>query len=237
VEIRNVWNGNGARARWNGKAELKQVVLATDPDVLCFLEGKTNAENLLRLPHFREWAEESKFRQVNCYWSLKDDLKGFGNEGLILFTKIPCEVKYGLGVEDLDKQARVMTAEFSDCIMLFTYNPQGGFTEESLAFRSRWETALADHIKKVSLHALVKQKKMIWAGDLNVNPTAADWSKRAFDRIQHRIPKGTIPTGCRNVDQKVYRELIHCMDGVNVAELSAPASRAKSISRRTSGNG
>ena len=218
VETVIVWNGNGARARWNGKAELKQVVQATDPDALCFLESKTNAENLLRLPHFREWTVESKFRQVYCYWSSKDDAKGFGNEGLIFFSKIPCEVTYGIGDEELDKQARAITAEFSDCIMLFTYNPQGGFTSESLAYRTRWEAALLKYISKISLSAISRSKKMIWAGDLNVNPTAADWSRRAFDRIQHRIPKGTVPAGCRDIDQKVYRDLIHAMNGVNVAE-------------------
>ena len=218
VETVIVWNGNGARARWADKAELKQVVRSADPDVLCFLEGKTNAENLLRLPHFREWISAAQYRQVNCYWSLKDDKKGFGNEGIILFSKLPCEVKYGIGNEDLDKQARAITVEFADCIMLFTYNPQGGFTQESLAFRTRWEAALQSYIRSVSLDAMVKQKRMIWAGDLNVNPTDADWSMRAFDRIKHRIPKGTAPVGCREVDQKAYCDLKHSMNGVNVAE-------------------
>ena len=99
VETVVVWNGNGARARWADKAELKQIFQAVDPDVLCFLESKTDAENLAKLPHFRDWASRSQLRQINCYWSSKDDKKGFGNEGIILFSKIPCEVKYGIGNE------------------------------------------------------------------------------------------------------------------------------------------
>ena len=217
VETVVVWNGNGARARWADKAELKQVVQATDPDVLCFLEGKTDSENLVKLPLFRDWVSKSQLRQIDCYWSTKDGKKSFGNEGIILFSKVPCTVTYGLGNEELDKQARVMTAEFSDCVMLFTYNPQGGFSKESLAFRTKWEAALLEYIQKVSLEALIKQKKLIWAGDLNVNPTVADWSRRAFDRIKNRIPEGTDPAGCREEDQKVYREMVQRMDGVNVA--------------------
>ena len=58
-----------------------------------------------------------------------------------------------------------MTAEFSDCIILFTYNPQGGFSEQSASVREKWEATLLEHIQKVSLDALIKQKKMIWAGD------------------------------------------------------------------------
>ena len=218
VETVVVWNGNGARARWADKAELKQVFKATDPDVLCFLEGKTDSENLVKLPLFREWATKSKLSQINCYWSTKDGKKGFGNEGIILFSKVPCVVKYGLGDKELDAQARVMTAEFSDCIMLFTYNPQGGFSEQSLAFRSKWEAALQKYIQSVSLDALVKQKKMIWGGDLNVNPEDSDWSMKAFDRIRNRIPKGTLPAGCRKEDQKAYREMVQMMGGVNLAE-------------------
>ena len=147
VETVVVWNGNGARARWNGKAELKQVVQAVDPDVLCFLEGKTDAENLLQLGKFREWATEAKYHQVNCYWSWKQDKKAHGNEGVILFSKVPCEVTYGFGNSEMDNQARALTAEFSDCIILFTYNPQGGFVEESLTYRAKWEEALISYIR------------------------------------------------------------------------------------------
>ena len=41
-----VWNGNGVRARWGKeKNELKEITHATNPDVLCFLEAKTNVDN------------------------------------------------------------------------------------------------------------------------------------------------------------------------------------------------
>lgn len=102
--------------------------------------------------------------------------------------------------------------------MLFAYNPQGGFTEESQAYRKKWEEALALYITKLKIHAIVKQKKLIWAGDFNVNPTKADWSNRAFDRIRHKIAKDTLPMGCREEDQKSYFEMVRRMDGINLAE-------------------
>ena len=46
VETMVVWNGNGARARWKGESELKELVRMSDPDVLCFLEGKTDIQHL-----------------------------------------------------------------------------------------------------------------------------------------------------------------------------------------------
>ena len=97
VETVVVWNGNGARARWADKAELKQVVQSVDPDVLCFLEGKTDAENLLRLPHFREWVAESRFRQMNCYWSLKDDRKALGTKDSYSLAKFHARSSMALG--------------------------------------------------------------------------------------------------------------------------------------------
>ena len=149
---------------------------------------------------------------------MKEEKKAFGCEGLILFSKLPCEVKYGIGDETLDKQARALTAEFSDCVMLFTYNPQGGFSQESQAFRKKWEEALLVYLTKLKVHAFVRRKKLVWAGDFNVNPERSDWSMRAFDRIKNKIPKGTLPLGCREEDQKSYRDMVQEMNGVNLAE-------------------
>jgi hypothetical protein len=40
VETMIVWNGNGARARWKGESELKELVRMSDPDVLISWQGK-----------------------------------------------------------------------------------------------------------------------------------------------------------------------------------------------------
>jgi exodeoxyribonuclease III len=220
VETIVVWNGNGARARWTGKAELKELVQTSDPDVLCFLEGKTDIEHLRRLERFEEWIERVGYKHLHCYWSKKDSAThSYGNEGIILFSKVKCEkVRYGIGHHEFDMQARVLTAEFSDCTIVFSYNPQGGFSEESLDYRSRWEKAFGDYLEKTVAEARVKNKKLIWAGDFNVNPYTTDWTEKAFERIRHRIPKDTLMAGCREEDQKTYRELVAKMNGVNLAE-------------------
>ena len=74
------------------------------------------------------------------------------------------------------------------------------------------------HLQEISDTNDEGRKQLIWAGDLNVNPTRADWSTRAFDRIRHKIPRDVKPAGCREEDQERYREMIREMDGVNVAE-------------------
>jgi hypothetical protein len=135
-----IWNGNGIRARWlSERNEFRELVEVTDPDVVCFLESKTNSDKLLALQGFDEWADNMGFRNIHCYWSKRRDQAAHGCEGIMIFTKMPCKVSYGIGDEELDMQARVVTAEFADFFLLVTYHPQGGFSEESLAFRAKWE--------------------------------------------------------------------------------------------------
>ena len=92
-----IWNGNGVRARWNTpKNELKQVVHAVNPDVLFFLESKTNAEQMMKLKDYEEWV----IRFMSCYWSEKQDKKAYGNEGILILSKVqPEQTIYGMGDE------------------------------------------------------------------------------------------------------------------------------------------
>ena len=55
-----VWNGNGVRARLDNRhSELKKVIHAVNPDLLCFLEAKINSENLFATPRVRGMGERT----------------------------------------------------------------------------------------------------------------------------------------------------------------------------------
>ena len=155
VETMIVWNGNGIRARWAGKSELKELVKTSNPDVLCFLEGKTDIDNLLKLEGFDEWIRETGYKHLYCYCSKKEfGANVYGNEGIVLFSKVECEkITYGTGHPEMDRQARVMTAEFADNIMIFTYNPQGGFEARSLEYRKNWEAEMSRYLEKMTLES------------------------------------------------------------------------------------
>src|SRR4051812_23111661 len=64
VETVVVWNGNGARARWASTGELKEVVRASDPDVLCFIESKTDVGHLLQLDSFENWLLQTGYKYL-----------------------------------------------------------------------------------------------------------------------------------------------------------------------------
>ena len=128
-----VWNGNGVRARWTSPInELKSLVQATDPDVFCFLESKTDSDKLLSLQGFEEWVNERGYKHLFCYWSHHEEKITRGCEGILIFCKTPCKVFYGMGDPELDKQARVTTVEFPNLFLIISYNPQGGVSQKSL---------------------------------------------------------------------------------------------------------
>jgi exonuclease III len=215
-----IWNGNGIAARW-GKldGELTQIVDATNPDLLCFLEAKTNSDKLLMLEGFDAWAEQKGFQSVSCYWSANEDRSLRGCEGIVVFTKMPCSVVYGMGDPELDMQARVVTLEFERVFVLITYHPYGGFSESSLAYRCKWEARFTQFLQGLYSKSVKLHKPVVWGGDLNVNPRRGDWSERAFDPMRKKIPKGTIPPGCRDQDVKAYQQMVAAIDGHNLARI------------------
>ena len=142
-----------------------------------------------------------------------------GGEGILIFTKIPCVVSYGIGHQEFDKQARVALLEFPKIFILISYNPQGGFEEKSLAFRTEWEKNFKKFLGGLKERAGKVKKGVVWAGDFNVCPSSEDWTQRAFDHIRKKVPLGTDPTGCRKIDQDSYRDMLSAIDGYDIAEI------------------
>ncbi|MEN8797319.1 MAG: exodeoxyribonuclease III, partial [Akkermansiaceae bacterium] len=90
------WNVNGLRAVL--KKNFTEFVLDHDPDFLCLQETKARPEQVdlpLELSHYR------------TYWN---SAKKAGYSGTAIFTKTePLGERYGIGVEELDQEGRVIT--------------------------------------------------------------------------------------------------------------------------------
>ena len=104
------WNVNGLRAVM-GK-NFMEVFEQLDADIFCLQETKLQAGQLeLTLPGY------------HMYWNYAEK-KGYS--GTALFTKEePLSVHYGIGMEEHDREGRVITAEFPDYYMLTVYVPNG----------------------------------------------------------------------------------------------------------------
>lgn len=95
------------------------------------------------------------------YWN-SAERKGYS--GTAIFTKKkPINVSYGIGIEEHDKEGRIITLEFENFYFVDCYTPNSKIELERLEYRMIWE----DEIRRY-LQNLDKIKPVIYCGDLNV---------------------------------------------------------------------
>ena len=152
------WNVNGIRACL--KKGFEGFFKEQNADIFCLQETKMQVTEekgkevmeILQLPIFQEYF---------CYWNSAEK-KGYS--GTAIFTKQkPKSIKYGIGIEEHDKEGRVITLEFENFYMVDIYTPNSKRELERLDYRQVWE----DEIRKYLLE-LNQKKPVIMCGDLNV---------------------------------------------------------------------
>ncbi len=142
------WNVNGIRACLNkGFADaFKQL----DADIFCIQETKCQPEQV-----------ELEFEGYTSYWNSAEK-KGYS--GTAIFTKQkPLNVTYGIGIEEHDKEGRVITLEFEKFYMVDIYTPNSKRELERLDYRQIWEDEIRKYLLKLN-----ETKPVIMCGDLNV---------------------------------------------------------------------
>ncbi len=142
------WNVNGLRA-CVGKGFL-EFVTEQSPDIMCVQETKLQEGQIeLALPGYYQ------------YWNYAEK-KGYS--GTALYTKTePLQVTYGIGIEEHDKEGRVITAEFEEFFVVTVYTPNSQNELARLPYRMAWEDAFLIYLK-----GLEEKKPVIFCGDLNV---------------------------------------------------------------------
>ena len=95
------------------------------------------------------------------YWNSAEK-KGYS--GTAIWTKEkPISVRYGIDIEEHDKEGRVITLEFEKFFMVNVYTPNAKRGLERLEYRVKWEKDFRSY-----LESLRKIKPIILCGDLNV---------------------------------------------------------------------
>ena len=142
------WNVNGLRAIVNkGFCESFEKLNA---DIFCLQETK-----------LQEGQIDLSFDGYESYWNYAEK-KGYS--GTAIFTKIkPINVSYGIGIEEHDKEGRVITLEFEDFYFITVYTPNSQDGLRRLDYRMKWEDDFLYYIKKLD-----EKKPVIYCGDLNV---------------------------------------------------------------------
>ena len=142
------WNVNGLRACIT-KGFLESFG-ELDADIFCLQETKlSEGQIVLELPGYYQ------------YWNYAEK-KGYS--GTAIFTKKePLQVSYGRGIEEHDKEGRVITAEYENFYFVTVYTPNSQNELARLPYRMKWEEDFLNYLKK-----LEEKKPVIYAGDLNV---------------------------------------------------------------------
>ena len=142
------WNVNGIRACLT--KGFMDFFNNEDADIFCLQETKVQAGQV-----------ELDLKGYHQYWNYAEK-KGYS--GTAVFTKQePLSVRYGLGIEEHDKEGRVITLEFSDFYFITVYTPNSKTELERLDYRMVWE----DEFRKY-MQNLEKEKPVVVCGDLNV---------------------------------------------------------------------
>ena len=142
------WNVNGIRACLT--KGFKDFFEAVDADVFCIQETKC-----------QEGQVDLEFDGYYSYWN-SAERKGYSGTAIFCKNK-PLSVVYGIGMEEHDKEGRVITAEFENYYVVTIYTPNSKRGLERLEYRQVWE----DEVRKYLLN-LKHKKPVIMCGDLNV---------------------------------------------------------------------
>ena len=142
------WNVNGLRACINKGFE--DFLRASEADAFCLQETKMQREQA-----------DFVFDGYEEYWNSAEK-KGYS--GTAIFSKnAPLNVTYGIGVEEHDKEGRVITAEYENFYLVTVYTPNSQRELARLDYRMVWEDVFRDYLLKLD-----EKKPVIVCGDLNV---------------------------------------------------------------------
>jgi exodeoxyribonuclease-3 len=156
------WNVNGLRACvTKGFLDYFKEV---DADIFALQETK-----------LQEGQIDLQLEGYHQYWNYAEK-KGYS--GTAIFTKKePISVILGIGIEEHDKEGRVITAEYEDFYFVTVYTPNSKEELARLDYRMLWEDEFKAYLKK-----LEENKPVILCGDLNVAHKEIDLKNPSTNR-------------------------------------------------------
>lgn len=148
------WNVNGLRACVSKGFE--EFFKSADADILCVQETKLQPGQIeLNTPGYHQ------------FWNSAEK-KGYS--GTAVFSRIePHGVEYGMGIDEHDREGRMITLEFEDFYLVNVYVPNAQRGLARIDYRMEWEDAF-----RAFCAAKMEKKPVIICGDLNVARSPID---------------------------------------------------------------
>ncbi|MGM9841372.1 MAG: exodeoxyribonuclease III [Candidatus Limisoma sp.] len=142
------WNVNGLRA-CVGKG-FAEAFASLDADFFCLQETKMQHGQL-----------DLQFDGYESFWNYAEK-KGYSGTAIYARRK-PLSVSYGLGIDEHDKEGRVVTLEYDNFYLVTVYTPNSQDELRRLDYRMTWEDAFRDYLCRLDA-----QKPVVVCGDMNV---------------------------------------------------------------------
>ncbi len=143
------WNVNGLRA-CAGKGDFDKAFNSLDADFFCLQETKMQPGQL-----------DLEYLGYTSFWNSAEK-KGYS--GTAIYSKHqPLSVTYGIGVEEHDREGRVITLEMPEFFLVCVYTPNSQDGLKRLDYRMTWDDAFREFVL-----GLKARKGVVICGDMNV---------------------------------------------------------------------
>ena len=156
------WNVNGLRACVT--KGFQEFFDSAQADFFCLQETKLQAGQIqMDLPGYTQ------------FWNYADK-KGYS--GTAIFSKEePINITYGIGVEELDTEGRLITLEYPGFYLVTCYTPNAQQGLARIDHRLKWDDAFREYLCRLD-----QNKPVIVCGDLNVAHQEIDLKNPSSNR-------------------------------------------------------
>jgi len=146
------WNVNGIRAcRRRGLLDWLQ---AEQADVVCLQEIRAHRQQV-----------ESDLQEIPGYHCLWHSARRPGYSGVATFSRrVPDAVQEGLGLEDFDREGRVLTVDLGAVSIVNAYFPNSQRTHARLGYKLDFCRAMLAHLADVR----ARGQRVLLCGDYNI---------------------------------------------------------------------
>ncbi len=181
------WNVNGLRAIagkeiLNGKT-FPDFLINDQPDICGLQETKVDAKSL-----------PAGLGRIGDYFFYLNPAERKGYSGVALYTrKEPDDISYGFGFSEFDHEGRTIVARYPEFTLYTIYFPNGGASEERLAFKLRFYDAFLSHIRERTKAG----EKIVICGDVNTAHHPVDLARPK----ENETVSGFLPVERKWLDQ------------------------------------
>jgi len=155
----STWNVNGLRASLK-TGDVQKWLETSKPDIVGMQEVKATEDQV----DASAWTDLGYAATWHC-------AERAGYSGVLLLTKPqPLAVQCGIGIEEFDREGRVIQAEYPWFTLITAYFPNGGNKGVRLPYKHAFYQAFLDHVDGLRAAG----KSVIFMGDLNVAHTEMD---------------------------------------------------------------